>query len=226
MKKLLFALLFAATRAFAQQAHPDLTAIMDNSFLLEEAYNQDPGVVQHISMFTIDRDTDTWALSFTQEWPAPSLKHQFSYSIPVIDNDLGNIALNYRYQLAGDTGAKVAMTPRFTVYLPNGDGSDGGLETAFAISRIIAPRVIGHSNLVLTHLDGETTFTAGQSLIYALNARVHLMAEALASDGDFVINPGVRWVHNLRSGLQIVPGISVPLGEGSTGLLFYLSFEK
>jgi len=46
---------------------------------------------------------------------------------------------------------------------------------------------------------------------------------------DVLISPGVRWAHNLKSGLQIVPGIAVPIGVGPTsgekGILFYLSLE-
>ena len=43
------------------------------------------------------------------------------------------------------------------------------------------------------------------------------------------LSPGLRWAHNLKSGLQIVPGIAVPVGvgpsSGDTGVLLYLSFE-
>src|SRR5262245_17587450 len=43
--------------------------IADNSFLIEEAYNQEAGVVQHISVFQRDWRSSAWAYSFTQEWP-------------------------------------------------------------------------------------------------------------------------------------------------------------
>jgi hypothetical protein len=43
------------------------------------------------------------------------------------------------------------------------------------------------------------------------------------------VNPGLRYAIDLPSGLQIVPGISMPIGigpsEGEYGGLFYLSFE-
>ena len=61
---------------------------MDNSFLVEEAYNQEPGVVQHImtAFYGIDRlpgpDDKTLNLAFTQEWPIVSQTHQFSYTVP------------------------------------------------------------------------------------------------------------------------------------------------
>lgn len=43
------------------------------------------------------------------------------------------------------------------------------------------------------------------------------------------VSPGVRWAHDFDSGLQIVPGIAVPLGLGPShadrAVFFYLSFE-
>ncbi|HET9696175.1 MAG TPA: hypothetical protein VFP40_04855, partial [Terriglobales bacterium] len=46
---------------------------------------------------------------------------------------------------------------------------------------------------------------------------------------NWLISPGIRWAHNFKSGLQIVPGVAVPLGAGPSagekGLIIYLSFE-
>src|SRR5688572_10673489 len=53
--------------------------ILDNSFLVEEAFNQEAGIFQNIFGYT--RITDAWAMSFTQEWPVVSQKHQFSYTL-------------------------------------------------------------------------------------------------------------------------------------------------
>src|SRR5262249_28473234 len=59
----------------------DTPSIQDNSFLVEEAYNQERGVVQHISGFTYFSDSKDWAYTFTQEWPVPGLRHQLSYTL-------------------------------------------------------------------------------------------------------------------------------------------------
>ncbi len=56
--------------------------IQDNSFLVEEAYNQEAGVVQHISTFTRFQESKDWIYTFTQEWPVGGLKHQFSFTLP------------------------------------------------------------------------------------------------------------------------------------------------
>ena len=56
--------------------------IQDNSFLVEEAYNQERGVVQHISTFSRMWNSRDWTYSFTQEWPGPrNWRHQFSYTL-------------------------------------------------------------------------------------------------------------------------------------------------
>ncbi|HUS20121.1 MAG TPA: hypothetical protein VMZ25_10765, partial [Terriglobales bacterium] len=47
----------------------EVPAIEDNSFLIEEAYNQEHGVVQHIQSFTRTWNSQDWVYSFTQEWP-------------------------------------------------------------------------------------------------------------------------------------------------------------
>src|SRR5664279_3024846 len=54
--------------------------IQDNSFLVEEAYNQEDGVIQHISLFQ-KLTTGAWAFTQTEEWPMRSLKHQFSLTM-------------------------------------------------------------------------------------------------------------------------------------------------
>jgi hypothetical protein len=52
--------------------------------------------------------------------------------------------------------------------------------------------------------------------------------QTVASE-TWIVNPGVRGAINFRNGLQIVPGLSFPLGigpaAGDHGLLLYLSFE-
>ena len=101
--------------AFGQQPPPnkptqDQPKIQDNSFLIEEAYNQEAGVVQHINSFIRMRGGD-WVYTFTEEWPLSGQKHQLSFTLPVQrvedlpgnHTGLGDVALNYRYQLVGSS---------------------------------------------------------------------------------------------------------------------------
>ncbi len=54
--------------------------IKDNSFLIEEAYNQEPGEIQHV--VTLQRQHRDWFLDFSQEWALGSQTHQLGYSVP------------------------------------------------------------------------------------------------------------------------------------------------
>jgi hypothetical protein len=133
-----FALIACADLAAAQgpdsqapASSPDSSRpweIEDNSFFVEEAFNQDPGVVQ--SFFGgVFLQSSGWATTFTQEWPVPGRAHQLSYTIPVNGlngaDGLGDIALNYRYQLMEEGPGKPALSPRLTLLCPTGNESRG-----------------------------------------------------------------------------------------------------
>lgn len=236
--------------------------IEDNSFLVEEAYNQEPRVVQHIQSFQYTRGGD-WLYTFTQEWPVTGRTHQLSYTIsaahpggPGSGAGLGDIAINYRYQAV--FRERVACAPRFSVLLPSGDykrgfGTGGvGLQAAVPLSVELSSRWVAHLNAGLTgtprakapdeSVTGTVSASAGGSLICLLAPIANLMLEGVwysnqtAADGGrrerddtFILNPGARFAINFRSGLQIVPGISVPIdlshAEHDTGVFIYLSFE-
>src|SRR4051812_24225047 len=109
--------LCASQTASAAQTPVQPFEITDNSFLVEEALNQDPGVVQNIFNVRIDR-THEWASTFTQEWPLVTKRHQISYTLPYDGvgqaTGLGDISIHYRLQLldGGDFGT--AFSPRLT----------------------------------------------------------------------------------------------------------------
>src|SRR5262245_32300005 len=104
--------LSAAETERAETAERNVDGIMDNSSFVEEAYNQEPVVVQHIGtlFYNVNRrpgpDDEAWELAFTQEWPVFSQTHQFSYSVPYnfvrsggqsVDG-LGDLEVTYRFQ--------------------------------------------------------------------------------------------------------------------------------
>ena len=244
----------AAARAHADGVTwPNLSSgpLQDNSFLIEEAYNQEEGVVQHINTFQRFRESRDWVYTFTHEWPLGGLKHQFSYTVPVtriVDSPggksgIGDVALNYRYQLVGDGEAKVAIAPRFTVMLPSGNERQRrGLgatsyQAQLPLSLVLAPALVAHSNAGYTwtpnakDADGNKAdlkaWSLGQSLVWLAAPRVNLMLEAIYARGQEVagpgrastvksafVSPGVRWSYDFPSGLQIVPGIAFPIGVG------------
>jgi hypothetical protein len=254
--------LLLATEAAAQGPPP----IQDNSFLIEEAYNQERGVVQHISLFNRERGTGDWAYTFTQEWPLRGQRHQLSYTIPVLhvvgasdaSTGPGDLLLNYRLQLAGGEGAPLWVAPRLSAILPTGRWERGrgdgafGMQLSLPASFELTPRLAAHLNGGFSlhpsarGLSGAratlTTLSAGASVVFLLRPWLNLMLESVVQDAADVIgpgltvretavflNPGVRWAHNFRSGLQIVPGVAYTVGLGDasdrSGLVLYLSFE-
>ena len=256
--------LFFVPKLSAQSASIQAKPIQDNSFLVEEAYNQEFGVVQHISNFERDWKTNSWLYTFTQEWPFdPAPRHQFSYTIPLVQPEgyasegIGDVALNYRYQLIGNGDTGVAFAPRFTLVLPTGsvrrgDGTGGiGLQTNLPLSIVVSSHLVTHWNIGATIVpsardaghDRAATYgyNLGQSLVWLVKPRVNLLLETVWAGAENVVgpgrtqrihtllvSPGVRWAHNFSNGLQIVPGIGIPIGigpSGDKGIFFYLSFE-
>src|SRR3954463_16816233 len=98
--------------SISAQTPSDKWAITDNSFLIEEAFNQERDVFQNI--FTWARNPHgAWQAVFTQEWPAPNMTHQFSYTIPFSGSPeaagVNDVLLNYRYQLSMEGPGRVAV---------------------------------------------------------------------------------------------------------------------
>jgi hypothetical protein len=218
--------------------------IADNSFLMEEAYNQEPRVVQHISAWQRSLRSAAWAFSFTQEWPVGSQTHQLSYTILLARTDgpshtgFGDLALNYRYQLQDDD--HVAIAPRLSLLVPTGSAprrlgtGHVGAQLNVPMSLSLGPSFVTHWNAGVTAFSDLTIYNAGASAIWLARPMFNVMVETVwlretGGQEALVVNPGIRWAHNFASGLQIVPGIAFPYGVGSSagarGVFLYLSFE-
>jgi hypothetical protein len=234
-----FLLLALASPLASQSAH-----IADNSFLIEEAYNQEGGVVQHISTLSRVDGGAAWDFGFTQEWPFRGMRHQLSYTVPVLQADgsgtgLGDVLLNYRYQLVGDGETPLHVAPRLSLILPTGSEDEGrgtgsvGLQTNLPVSYVLSDALAAHWNSGLTlHAEsGDVDANLGASAIWRFHRSVNLMLETVwgsAQDDVVLLNPGVRWAFDFDSGLQIVPGVAYTFalgGEEPDALFLYLSFE-
>jgi hypothetical protein len=246
MKRIVLTFFLAAC---ALAAHADeLPAIADNSFLVEEAYNQDPGVVQHISTFERLTGSNEWAYSFTQEWPAPNLRHQLSYTLLLQESGghrgIGDVALHYRYQI-GSSETRVAVAPRVSLLLPTGDEKRGfgegaaGVQFMLPVSTKLAPSLVAHWNAGATFIPANDTraWTAANSFVWLVHPRFNALVETVWTrsetihdhENEVIVSPGIRWSYNFAGGLQIVPGIAlpVPVGphHGDRSVFLYLSFE-
>lgn len=211
--------IFCARQSAAQDEQP----IQDNSFLIEEAYNQERGVVQHINTFQLSRSGD-WLYTFTQEWPVPDQRHQLSFTLPVLrmegHSGISDIALNYRYQLLGNGEARVALAPRFSVLLPTGDhtkerGAGGvGMQFNIPVSVVLHPQLVTHWNAGVTYTpaaknadgvqDNTVNFNLGQSSIWLVHPHVNVLFETVWNSLESIESRGVKTRH---STLFINPGI-------------------
>ena len=210
--------------------------IQDNSFLIEEAYNQEPGVIQYIT--TLSSEDGVLFGTFTNEIPAGGQLHQFSYTLSGLRLDgrsgFGDTLINYRYQLAGDGNARIAIAPRISLLVPTGSKRRGfgdgswGYELNLPLSVAIHDRLVMHGNAGTTQASDRTWFIGG-SVIAAPYEKFHVMLETRWSrggDDDFIVSPGIRWAWDLANGFQVVPGIAAPIGRDTKSLFFYLSLER
>jgi hypothetical protein len=169
---------------------------------------------------------------------------------------LGDIQVNYRFQAI--LKDRLAFSPRLTLILPSGNYKKGlgagvpGYQLSLPFSYLISRELVTHYNLGLTitpnakNNDGsnfsQTIFNYGLSIIQFFSKNFNFMLEVAGyttfskeSDVDtkvsnsIFINPGFRFAINFKSGLQIVPGLAVPVGldssKGEYGVFAYLSFE-
>jgi hypothetical protein len=255
------ALLLGRPLAAQTSVAPVPAPISDNSFLVEEAYNQEAGVVQHIGTYRRDRAGD-WLATFTQEWPAPTQRDQLSYTVPIQTavgggSGLGDVIINYRRQLLGADEDPIWFAPRLSAIIPTGSVGKGtgaggpGLQLNLPLSVQLTEQLVTHFNAGGTLIRARTdagvrktarSVNAAASAIWLLAPTFNLMLEGAwdrteslddiggrVAANSFVLLPGVRAAINLPSGMQIVPGIGVPIGlgpsRGERDLFLYLSVE-
>ena len=216
----------------------------DNSFLIEEAYNQEEGVVQQLGTFLRGRG-GAWVASFTQEWPVPGQEHQLSYTLTYGRageggaRGLGDILLNYRYQAVFQE-EKVAFAPRLSAVVAGSNADSGasyrgvGVQGMLPVSTTLTPWLVTHSNLGLTWIpagkDGDASaefvvLALGQSFVWLPHPRFNVMLEtlwlstAVRSGGTTRRDQAVLVSPGVRWGIdiqevQVVLGLAAPLGVG------------
>jgi len=243
------ALTFLAIGATAGSAAADdddddprpAAGIQDNSFLIDEAYNQKPGEVQHV--LTLQRQYRDWYLSFVQEWALGSQTHQLGYSVPYTwlrsegqrVHGIGDIEITYRYQAWLETATMPAFAPSLSLIVPTGSQRRGlgdgsfGVEVKFPFSKIVADRVTLHANAGITHLfdvygHSPTSFMAGASGVYAVTRDFNVLLEGIVERSEsvndareierettFTLSPGFRKAWNFPEDKQFVVGFATPI---------------
>lgn len=208
-------------------APPEPFEIADNSFLVEEAFNQEAGIFQNIFGFVRASD-GSWAAALTQEWPAPGQAHQLSYTLSAA-HDVGTtrfaeVALNYRYQALTEGPGRPALSPRASLVVRRDDESTHldehavGVQVNLPVSKQFRDFYF-HGNAGLTWFPSASSalfpslqaapdvsivspFIAG-SVIVRVRPMLNLMLESVGQFEEYVDAPG----HTGRRGVfTISPG--------------------
>lgn len=242
----------AAPAAPAPPAHVSKFGIPDNSFLIEEAFNQEKGIVQNIVVFTRTRHGN-WDASFGQEWPLGGERHQIAFTIPFAAAGgaratIGDIDLSYRLKVSGGDHRAPAFTPELSFIVPSsperrGDGFGGaGWAVSLPFSKEL-DRLFLHLNAGNewqresggTFTWRSTPFVAGSAVI-AVRPMVNLMLEVYnewqpgdsGRERSTTISPGIRFGWNTAKDTQVVVGVGAPITRGAIrdrGVLLYFSYE-
>jgi hypothetical protein len=214
-------------------------AITDNSMLVEEAFNQDAGVVQNMLQVGVSEQHE-WVTTFTQEWPLFGHRNQISYTLTY--ESLGDASgftdtqLHYRFQIRDESAHGPAIAPRVSLFLPTGDSARalGEGHPAWQMNLPVSKQFgdfYVHWNAGFTHspaaeVDGREwnllAISGGASVIWRMRPMLHLMFESVAvsdeevDDGSkvrtpsVVMSPGVRGGWNIGDA-QLVLGLGVPI---------------
>ena len=201
-------LLFASFNSVAEEKR----RIEDNSFLIEEAYNQEEGVVQYIQTYQYSKKTNEWMYTFTNEMPMPNQNHQFSYTVPIarvsgdstFQTGIGDVGINYRYQLV--TNDDWALAPRFTVILPTGKYREGlgngatGYQVNIPLSVDLAENWISHWNAGATYTPNAREASGiqadirgtnvGASVVYLFSETLNFLVEYVKNDNQAIQSDG------------------------------------
>ncbi|WP_374076994.1 transporter [Bdellovibrio bacteriovorus] len=209
--------------------------VKDNSFLIEEAYNQEPGVVQFIQAYQYLDPAHEWGYTFTNEIPITDETHQFSYVIPVLKKNgavgeddqtqIGDVLLNYRYQLMNTE--MIAIAPRFSLIVPSGDYKKGfgngvaGFQFNQAMSITFNDRWTNHWNAGFTYTPdakntiGETAslfgFNFGTSVVYNVTPKTNLLCEFVLNSNEVVAGQDLK---ETETTYYVVPGIRTAFQAG------------
>jgi DtxR family Mn-dependent transcriptional regulator len=214
--------------------------IVDNSFLVEEAFNQEPGVVQ--SIFGMVRTArGDWGMTVTQEWPVPGQRHQLSYALTVAHPNeparFSDVAVNYRLQVRGGEHGTLAVSPRASLLVHTerrvgGNVGRVGMQINLPLSRQYGD-VFVHGNAGLTvyprvPLDSRallpaaarnhalaSPFLAG-SAIWRVRPMFHLMVESAAAFTESVVAPDAT---RRDTSVTVSPGFRTGWNRGDTQIV-------
>jgi hypothetical protein len=139
--------------------------IEDNSFLVDEAFNQEKGVMQYTSNFYwSDMNSNCMAYTFTHEIPVFSNHHQVSYTLQYNfsqpfgtsrNSGPGDMTIGYTYLATGKDDWLMTV-PQINFIIPTGDPARGlgnggfGGKLSLALTKRLSGAIVTHYNISYT----------------------------------------------------------------------------
>lgn len=181
---------------------PDDRLLQSNGLLVDTAYHQEDGEVQHSLTFSRSRK-DGWASAVSQEWPLFSEKHQVSFSLPADvffkrpdgNRGVGDFTLEYSYFLLGNNESRITVSPGVGVSLPTGSVTKGlgaggaGASFKLPISVMLTRRFASNSTVEFGYVpsaknaEGDQfhvrNYEVGQSFAWFARRKFNVLVEAV-----------------------------------------------
>jgi hypothetical protein len=176
--------------------------LQSNGLLVETAYHQEAGEVQHA--VSVSRSSkDGWASVVSQEWPVFGEKHQVTFSLPAEVflkrpdgiRGVGDLTLEYSYFLVGDNKSKITVSPGVGFSIPTGSVAKGlgaggaGVSVKLPISVMLSKRFASNSNVELGYVsraknaEGDRfrlwNYEVGQSFVWFVRPKFNVLVEAI-----------------------------------------------
>ena len=225
--------------ASSAAAQPEPFEILDNSFFVEEAFNQEAGIFQNI-FGARAADGEGWEAAFTQEWPFFTQTHQLSFTVPAVAangySGVGDLMVNYRWQATLDERTTPAFSPRVSLILDTGDATHGlgnggiGWQLNLPFSKQFGDTYV-HWNAGFTHTPKAESDAREHNLwsphvamsgIWRVRQMFNLMLESVVEwehlvdagekrrDAIVTLSPGFRTGWNIGD-TQTIVGFAVPI---------------
>jgi DtxR family Mn-dependent transcriptional regulator len=236
---LLLVALTSPARGQTQLLQATPFAILDNSFLVEEAFNQEPGIFQNMVKLRLGKD-DAWEAAYTQEWPVFTQAHQLSFTVGALgvnrERGLDDLVIDYRWQASMESASAPAFSPRVSLILATGNASKGlgssgtGWQVNLPFSKQFNDTYV-HWNAGFTHTPAANGIARDHSLftphlalsaIRRLKPMFNLMLESVVEweqsvQGDatrretvWTLSPGFQTGWNVGT-TQTIVGVATPV---------------
>lgn len=201
--------------------------LQSNEFFVDSPYLQEKGELQHTFSFTRIKH-HSWAMTFTEEAPLWSDKHQLSLSIPANltwnnagdHRGFGDVQLEYNYGLIGSSSSRITVSPGIGLTLPTGSWKKelgaGGPAVSFnlPVGVMLGKRFGSNSAFEITYTrsakneDGDKADTLGyefgQSFVWYAKPKLNFLIDAVWERSQEITGPGSKKNENE---FMVSPGV-------------------